>query len=51
MAVPIPWLVTNLTMYGNPQAHVMIFSIGKGVELAKLGPLAKFHAQLVVLVA
>ena len=31
--------------------RTVTFGIGKGVELAKLGPLAKFHAQLVDLVA
>ena len=29
----------------------MTFGIGKSVELAKLGPLAKLHAQLVGLAA
>ena len=51
MAIPSPWLVTNLTIYSTPPTCDVIFGIGKGVELAKLGPLAKFHAQLVGLVA
>ena len=51
MAVPSPWPVTNLTMYGNPLTCAMIFGISKCVELAKLGLFAKFHAQLVHLVA
>ena len=38
-------------MYGTPPTHAVPFGIGKGVKLAKLGPLAKFHAQLVGLVA
>ena len=51
MAVPKPWLVTNLSMYSTPLICPVIFNISEGVELAKLGPLAKFDAQLVGLVA
>ena len=51
MAIPSPWIVTNLTMYGTPPTCAVTFGIGKGVESAKLGPLAKFHAQLVSLAA
>ena len=38
-------------MYGIPPTCAVILGIGKGIELAKLGPLAKFHTQLVSLVA
>ena len=51
MAVLNPWLVANLTIYGIPPTLTVISSISKGVELAKLGPLARFHAQLVSLAA
>ena len=47
VAIPSLWLVTNLTIYGTPPTHAVMFGIGKGVEWAKLGPLAKFHSQLV----
>ena len=46
-----PLAITNLTIYGTILTCTVTFDIGKGVELAKLGPLAKFHAQLVDLVA
>ena len=51
MAIPNPWPVTNLAMYSTPPTCAVVFGIYKGVELAKLGSLAKFHAQLVGLVA
>ena len=51
IALPSPWLVTTLTMYGTPPTCTVIFGIDKGVKLAKLGPLAKFYAQLVGLAA
>ena len=44
MAIPRPWLVTNLTMYCTPPIFTVIFGIRKGVELAKLGLSAQFHA-------
>ena len=50
IAITSPWLVTNLTMYGTPLTCAVTFIIG-GVKLAKLGPLAIFHAQLVGLAA
>ena len=34
-------------MYSTPPTCTVTFSIGKGVESAKLGLSAKFHAQLV----
>ena len=40
MAIPSPWLVTNLTIYSTPLTYAVTFGIGKGVELAKLGPLS-----------
>ena len=51
MAIPNPWLVSNITIYSTHLTCAEIFGIAKGVELAKLGSLAKFHAQLVGLVA
>ena len=51
MAIPSPWLVTNPTMYGTPPTRTVTFGISKGVESTKLGLLAKFHAQLVGLMA
>ena len=51
VAIPKPWLVTNLTIYGTPSICAIIFSIGDGVESAKVRFLAKFHAQFVCLVA
>ena len=51
MAISSPCLVTNVTMYSTPPTCAVIFGIDKGVELAKLCPLAKFHAQLVGLAA
>ena len=51
VVIPSPWLVTNLTMYGTLLTCTMTFGISKGVESANLGPLAKFHAQLVGLVS
>ena len=51
MAIPSPWLVTNLDMYGTPPICTVIFSIGDSVELVKLGLLPRFHAQLYCLVA
>ena len=51
MVIPRLWLVTNLTIYSTSPTFAVIFRINKGVELAKLGPLAEFHAQLVGLTA
>ena len=51
MAVPSPWIITNLTMYSASPAHAVAFSICGGEKSAKLDPLAKFYAQLVVLAA
>ena len=51
MAIPSPWTITNLTMYGTPPTCTVTFGIGNGVESVKLGFLAKIHAQLVGLVA
>ena len=51
MAIPSPWIVTNLTMYSTLPICAVIFSISKGVESVKFVPLAKFHTQLVSLVA
>ena len=45
--IPSTWQLTNLTMYSTLPSCAMTFGIGKGVELVKLGLLAKFHAQLV----
>ena len=38
-------------MYSTPPIFTVVFGTGKGVELTKLGPLAKLHAQLVSLAA
>ena len=38
-------------MYSSTPTYAVLFGIGKDVEYAKLGLLAKFHAQLVGLVA
>ena len=51
MAIPSPWTVINLAMYSTPPTCTMTFGIFKGVELVKLGFLAKFYAQLVGLAA
>ena len=51
MTIPSPWVVTNLSMYSTLPTRAVTFGIGKGVELAKLGPLAKLHTQLVGLAA
>ena len=51
IAIFSPWLVSNLTIYGNLPRCIVTFGISKGVESAKLGPLSKFHAQLVGLAA
>ena len=51
MAVPRPWPLTNLTMYGTPPICVVAFGIGDGVESAKMSLLFKFHAQSVYLLA
>ena len=51
MAIPNPWLVINLTMYGTPLFCAMTFSIDNSVELVNLDLLAKFYAQLVSLAA
>ena len=50
MDIPSLWLVTSLTMYSTLSTCNVIFSIGNGVELVKLGLLAKFYVQLVSLV-
>ena len=51
MAIPIPWLVTNLTMYSTPPTCAVAFGNGQCEELAKLGPLTEFHTQLISLEA
>ena len=51
IAIPSPWQVTNLTIYSTLPTCTVLFGISKGVELAKLGSLARFHAQLVGLAA
>ena len=51
MAIPRPWTVTNLNMYGTPPTCIVIFGIDNSVELVKLHLLAKFYAQLVGLAA
>ena len=48
MAILIPFLIINLTMYGTPSTCTVTFGIGEGMELTKLGLLDKSHAQLVV---
>ena len=45
MAIPSPWLVTNLTMYDTSPTKAVTFGIGNGVELVILGLLAKFHTH------
>ena len=51
MAVPSPWPVTNLAMYSTLLICAVKFSIGNGVELAKISLLIKFNANFVYLVA
>ena len=51
MAIPSPWLITNLTLYSSLPTCAVTLSIGDGVESVKLGLLVKFHAQLVSLAA
>ena len=51
IAIPNPWLVTNLTIYGTLPTCAEVFGIVSGVELVKLVLLARFHAQLVGLAA
>ena len=48
MAIPSPWLVINITMYGTPPTCTVIFSITEGVELEKLGALANFMLNWLV---
>ena len=42
--ITIPWIVTNLTMYGTPLTRAVTFGIGKGMKSDKLDHLARFHA-------
>ena len=51
IVIPSPWPVTNPTIYSTLPIYTVIFNIGNGVESIKLGLFAKFHAQLVGLVA
>ena len=51
MAIPIPCLVINITIYIILLTYTVIFGISKSVESAKLGPLTKFRAQLFSLAA
>ena len=51
MAIPSPWLVTNLTIYSTPPTCAVIFGVSECVELARLGFLARFYAQLIGLAA
>ena len=51
MAIPSPWPVTNLTIYSTPPTCAVTFCIGDGMESVRFVLLAKFHAQLVSLMA